>query len=110
MLLGASRWMPFLSGLPSQSEQTTLNTLDWNFVMPRMACEVENGACRVGLYTGCLFLPNKLRNIYSEFPTIAMIRCLIPFYCVLMAGRCLFQIINSRCVPDSSVILCPLCV
>ncbi len=58
MLLEASRWIPFFPGLPSQSEQTTLNRLDWNFVMPRMPCEVvANGECRVGwLYTSFLFL------------------------------------------------------
>ncbi len=60
MLLGASRWIPFFPGLPSQSEQTTLNRLDWNFVMLRMPCEVgENGECCVGLYAGFLFLTDQ---------------------------------------------------
>ncbi len=90
MLLEASKWMPFLSGLPNQNEQTTLKTLVWNFVTPHVACEVivANGGCRVGLYTSFLFLRSKkLRNICSQFPTIAMIRFIIPFYCVLIVGE-----------------------
>ncbi len=111
MLLEASRWMPFLSGLPSQNEQITLKMLVWNFVTPHMACDVVVAyeKCCVGLYTSFLFLlSNALGNICSRYPSIVVIRYIIPFYCVTIAGRYLFRIVQLRICSKSLASLYPL--